>query len=402
MKRFITYAAGALALGAVALAAAGPAQVSGSGRPAEAVALASAGVVLDSFDVPATTSATTGGQAVITAGGAPQGFAATASCQTSAMLASGRYLKVVGVDWAHGRLQVRNLLPVCSGVVAKTSGAGYAFEVGSKVQGSAGRPNLPRFPQSRVAVTPWRDLHRGAGQVTTVLFPAVRDQCTQTDVAVFTQGTQSSWPARLTHLGQPQPRGFAYYVGNGKGCNGAPALSVTSRCPTDCTGVATVAGRVTNRNHYAAVEVRMVIGDRPTSATRVPAGKATSLSARVGDGGKYRYQYRVGLGRWTAWADLTRDRVVECPPAPHLSLALDCPCGGQVKGLVVDHNGTRYAHRVTVTGASGAKVVTVPAKRDGTLSGLSWPRGRTVVVSVQSYLGSRAVGPAVRTPLTVG
>lgn len=406
MKIKIASVAGALALATIAAAgvAAGGHSVAGSGSPAQ-VAASAPDTVLDSYELAAPASAPlriADGAATITAGGAPQGFAAAPRCQTSAMVAGGRYLKVASVDWARGRLVVKNLLPVCAGVVIRGGGGQYAFEVGAKPQGRAKRPNLPLFPQSRVATTPWHNLNRGAGQATTIAFPPVRNQCTQTDVGILTQGTPSAWPTRLTKLGQTQPRGIGFYVGNGKGCLSAPAVSVVSKCPTDCTGTSTLSYTVRNRNPYALVQVRLIAAGRVGGWVQVGPGSTKTVSVKLGDGAHYRFQTRSHLGSWTPVTNLGGTREIVCPPAPHLSFTLGCPCGGAVRGTVTDTNGTRYAHRVSVAGASGPSAVTVAAHKAGGLSGLSWARGRTVTVTVQSYLGSRAVGAPTRVPLTVG
>lgn len=399
--------AAALAAGALALGAGQPA-VPGQGSPAAEAAVQGPAtqheVLLDSWSTSAPAARLDLSQgAVLDLAGSPQSLAATAAagCQTSAMVRSGRYLQVVKADWARGRVTVRNTLPICSGVVFRGAGGAFAFEVGARAAGS-GHPSRPLWPQTRVATTPWRDLHRGAGQLSTIVIPPVTNQCTQTDVGVLTQGTESSWPARLHKPGERQPHGVVAYVGSNKGCYSPPTVRVTSKCTTDCSGVSTLSATFHNQNPYATAQVRFVVRSRVGGWATVPARKTATISTRAADGATYSLQYRLGLGSWTAPHGLGSAHVVVCPPAPHLSFAIDCPCGGVVRATVADKNDTRYDHRLNVSGRTWARSALVRSRTSGSLSGLVWGKGEAVEVTVQSYLGGKPVGPATRVPVTVG
>ncbi len=76
---------------------------------------------------------------------------------------------------------------------------------------------------------------------------------------------------------------------------------------------------------------------------------------------------------------------------------VNCPCAGDLTGTVTDVNATRYLHVISVTLPDGvSRSVTVAPGTTRTLDRLSWARGGTVVVDVQSFLGTVRVGPVAR------
>lgn len=316
----------------------------------------------------------------------------SAACLTSAAIRGGHGITVQSVQWARGQITLRLLQPTCRGVQLAAAAGQFGFEVGARPEGTAKRPNLPRFPQTLATATRWQTI-AGTARAVTVKIPPVLNQCSQNDVALLTQSGVSAWPRRMLHLGEKQPQGVAYYVGNGKGCTAAPAVRAEAHCPTECTGAARVTFSAATKAPYGTTTVRWLdVATGKTIATvKVNAAHPARVTVPVSDGTRFQAVWSLSYGGTTREAPAGGVVEVRCPPAPEVALLARCLCA-IIDGVLVDDNQTRYDHVITLTVQNRTVRTTVAAHTRGNDTHLQWPRGVPVLVVVQSQLGGKPVG----------
>ena len=312
------------------------------------------------------------------------------ACLTRTDLTNRRYVRT-NVDWRRGIADVITTLPLCRGVQLKGAGAAYAFTIGARPAGH-GHPNVPRWPQVRVHVAGWQALSGAAG-AHHFRFPPVVDQCTQTDVAIWTQGWPAGWPAGLARPGLPQPRSVAFNVGNSRGCFPPPRVAVGVTCrAASCDGTARTTFTIRNPGRYAVISGITLVADGHRVATlahlAVRPGQSLRVTTTLRDGPhQYRLRYALRLGRSTQGTVAGRFDV-HCPPGAHIEVRVTCLCGAKQSGVVTDRISTRYRHVVTVTSHSGTVLgkVTVPPRSSRTIT-VRWAASDLVRVLIQNQLG---------------
>lgn len=318
--------------------------------------------------------------------------AAAKACLVQADLKNPAYVGTA-VDWAHGLVDFVTRLPLCRGVSMRGSGAAYTFLLGATPQGS-GHPNVPLWPQQRVAATAWQTLSPAAGHHRFHI-PPVTNNCIQADAGLQANGWNGTWPPGLSGPGVPQPYEVAFYVGNNRGCLSAPAVHFVAKCKGDCDGHGSVTYSCANPNPYATVQCWIVVGGVKVSGLTVRPHATLSATVALTDGQQYRFAYRLGLGRWGNDAGVGGTYILNCPPVPHLVMAIDCPCLGALAGRFEDRNSTRYTHVLTFAIGSHvlASLVVAPGQTLDTAT-LRWAKGSELVATVQSQLGAVKVGKA--------
>ena len=299
------------------------------------------------------------------------------------------------VNWGGGVADVVTARPLCPGVQLRGSGAAYAFQVGSTPSGH-GHPNVPVWPQTRTAVTPWQALPAGAGHHQ-FQFPRVVDQCTQTDVAIWTQGWVAGWPGALGRPGAPQPHEVAYWVGNGRGCFPAPRVGVTVKCRAGvCDGTANTTFAIMNPGRYATITgLKLAVDGHAvfTHSVRVRPGASQRITVTGVKDGKHtwRVDYQLVFGR-TASGAVQGGFEVRCPPAAHVTVTVEClACRPLETGRISDANSSRYGHVVRVlAGKQVLASVVVPAGKAGTVTA-TWPKTQLVSIEVAYQLAGQTV-----------
>jgi hypothetical protein len=176
--------------------------------------------------------------------------------------------------------------------------------------------------------------------------------------------------------------------------------AVDTNCPVDCDGAPPLTVRTTNPSTTSRLRITPVVDGVPLASKVLDlAPRATrSVTFIVRDGQKVSFTYSWGYrGVWTAPAPLGRTTTVLCPPKAHVAILVDCPCEGPVRATVTDLNTSRYLHQVVAAVVGGAtRSTSVAANTTGTLAGVTWPRGGTLVVWVQNYLDGAKVGPLTK------
>jgi hypothetical protein len=180
----------------------------------------------------------------------------------------------------------------------------------------------------------------------------------------------------------------------------AQALKASMVCTQDCLGAPPVKVSATNASARNKLQVFLVVDGKtvPGKVLTLAPGKAGSFSQVVRDGQKVSMAYRWQQGKaWTRFIAYGTAVVVECPPSPDVDFTVDCPCDGEIDGTINDNNTTRYTHVITVEIPNKpAKVLTVAAKKKGSLAKITWKRGDTVTVWNQSVLAGKNVGPRIK------
>ena len=331
--------------------------------------------------------------AVLTSGGTAG--AATAApapgCLTSRDLTDHRYV-TPNIDWRQGAADFFTQRPLCHGVRLLGSGAAYGFAIGAKPSGN-GHPNVPRWPQYRVRVTSWQPLAGAAGHHL-FRFPPVVDQCTQTDVAIWTQGLPTAWPTALGRPGLPQPRAIGFFVGTGQGCFPAPTVSVRATCKAgSCDGSANTAFTIKNSGRYATVTAAtLAVDGRPVARyphLAIRPGQSLRATIPLRDGPhRYRLDYTLRFSGSTTGA-VSGSFDVRCPPAATIQVRVTCLCGPQQTAQLQDRNTTRYRHVIILVTASGRRLAatTVNPHSSGTVT-VTWAKTDLVRVLVQNQLGA--------------
>lgn len=187
----------------------------------------------------------------------------------------------------------------------------------------------------------------------------------------------------------------------------AQALKAALSCTGDCAGTPPLTVSATNASARNTLQVFVVVNGRtvPGKVMTLKPGKAGRFAVIVKDGNKvslaYRWQTAAG---WTRFIAYGAAMVIDCPPAAKVDFTVDCPCAGGITATVRDRNVSRYQHVITVAVPGKAALsVTVAPGTTGTLTGVTWARGQTVVVWNQNMLGGAAHGARVKvTSLTVG
>jgi hypothetical protein len=187
----------------------------------------------------------------------------------------------------------------------------------------------------------------------------------------------------------------------------AQALKAAMSCTGNCAGTPPINVSATNASARNTLQVFVVVDGRtaPGKVLTLAPGKAGKFAVTVKDGNKvslaYRWQTAAGWTRFIAYGSAI---VVDCPPAAKVDFTVDCPCAGGVTATVRDTNVSRYQHVITVeVPGKAARSVTVAPGATGSLTGVTWTRGQTVVVWNQNMLGGAAHGARVKvTSLTVG
>jgi hypothetical protein len=324
--------------------------------------------------------------------------AAAKTCLAVADLKNPAYVGTA-VDWAHGVADFVTRLPLCRGVGLAGAGAAYAFYLGATPHG-AGHPSVPLWPQRRVSTTAWQGLSAAAGHHR-FRFPAVTNPCAQFDVGLRSNGWNGAWPAVLGGPGQPQPYEIAFYVGDNHGCLSPPAIHVVAKCKGDCDGHGSVTYTCSNLNPYATIQCWLVAGTTKLPGLTVGPRKSGTITVGLNDGQQYHFVYRVGFVNWSVDKGVGGNYVLNCPPIPHLTMTIDCPCRGTLSGRYEDVNTTRYTHVLTFT-TGGHVLATLTVAPHSTLStgALSWAKGADLVATNQSKLGAVKVAPSVRLSTT--
>lgn len=180
----------------------------------------------------------------------------------------------------------------------------------------------------------------------------------------------------------------------------AQTLKADMVCTQDCLGAPPIKVTATNASARNKIQVFLIVDGKtvPGKVLTLAPGKAGAMSVVVHDGNKVSLAYRwQNGGGWTGFIAYGSAVVVECPPAADVDFTVDCPCDGEIDATINDHNTTRYTHVITITTAGRTdRVLTVPAKSDGSLSKVTWKRGATATIWNQNQLAGKNVGAKVK------
>lgn len=411
MKKAITRAAAGVAvaalLGGGALALTSPAQAKGSGTGISG----GVGAVIHPEDPHASSvilgraGAASGYSGLHATAGTPRRATARKSCLNSTDIDSGRGYSTK-VDWYAGKVGAHFSLSLCAGTPLSVGGAQYAYDLGSVEMGTGRFPNRARWGQTYVAPKlgkggryPWQHPKVPArGGNITFTIPPVRNQCSQNDVTILSRG-YSTWPRHLTApRAEQQPRGVAFYNGNGKGCFNNPGVRLSGKCLADCTGQVLARVDVAATSPYATTTFRVLnaktnnpVTDAKTGRALPPivihgAGKASRTWTTL-DGYQVKVVYTISLGATSREKQLGTTVEYRCPPRPEIrvSYGLTCACVIQ-DAEVVDHNTSRYQHVVVIKHGNLTTRSTVQPRSDATISVPNLKLGETLTVSYQAYL----------------
>ena len=188
--------------------------------------------------------------------------------------------------------------------------------------------------------------------------------------------------------------------GNFRAAYPAQALKAAMVCTNDCLGAPPIKVSATNSSARNKLQVFVVVDGRtvPGKVLTLAPGKAGTFSVVVKDGNKVSLAYRWQKGTgWTGFIGYGTPVVVECPPAADVDFTVDCPCDGEIDSTIRDTNNSRYTHVITIEAPGKAtRTLTVPSKKTGSLSKVTWKRGSTVTIWNQNTLNGKNVGARVK------